>query len=114
MREVWPGDPFPLGATWDGGGTNFSIFSENATRVELCLFDADDNEERVELTERTAFNWHGYLPLIGPGQRYGFRVHGPYAPERGLRSNSAKLLLDPYARAIRGAVKWDFRHQFIR
>src|ERR1700674_886768 len=76
-RESWPGRPFPLGATWDGQGTNFSFFSENAERVELCLFDADDREQRFELTQRTAFNWHGYLPGVGPGQRYGLRVHGP-------------------------------------
>ena len=80
MRDVWPGRPFPLGAAWDGNGTNFSLFSEHAERVELCLFDEEDNEERVELTERTAFNWHVYLPGVGPGQRYGYRVHGPYDP----------------------------------
>ena len=107
MSEVWPGVPFPLGATWDGGGTNFSLFSENATKVELCLFDADDVEQRVELTERTAFNWHGYLPLIGPGQRYGFRVHGPYAPQEGHRFNPAKLLIDPYAKSIEGPIRFD-------
>ena len=107
MREVWPGDPFPLGATWDGGGTNFSLFSENATRVELCLFDADDVEERIELHERTAFNWHCYLPLVGPGQRYGYRVHGPYAPAEGHRFNPCKLLLDPYAKSIEGPIRFD-------
>jgi isoamylase len=107
VREIWPGAPFPLGATWDGGGTNFAIFSENATRVELCLFDDDDEEERVELTEVTAFNWHGYLPLVGPGQRYAFRVHGPYDPERGHRFNAAKLLLDPYAKSIEGPIRFD-------
>src|SRR4029077_16697454 len=80
-NPLWPGRPFPLGATWDGEGTNFSFFSENAQRVELCLFDADDREQRYELTQRTAFNWHGYLPGVGPGQRYGLRVHGPWAPE---------------------------------
>jgi isoamylase len=105
--NVWPGRPFPLGATWDGSGTNFSVFSEHAERVELCLFDADDVEQRYELTQRIAFNWHGYLPGIGPGQRYAFRVHGPYAPEHGHRFNPAKLLLDPYAKAIVGAVRWD-------
>ena len=104
---VWPGRPFPLGATWDGDGTNFSLFSENAERVELCLFDADDREQRYELTQRTAFNWHGYLPGVGPGQRYGLRVHGPYAPEHGHRFNPAKLLLDPYAKAIDGGVRWE-------
>jgi glycogen operon protein len=83
------------------------VFSEHAERVELCLFDADDRETRHELTHRTAFNWHGYLREVGPGQRYGFRVHGPYAPERGHRFNAAKLLLDPYAKVIDGGVDWD-------
>jgi isoamylase len=106
-QTVWPGTPFPLGAIWDGNGTNFSLFSENAERVELCLFDADGRETRYELTERTAFNWHGYLPGVGPGQRYGFRVHGPWAPDRGHRFNPAKLLIDPYAKAIEGPVQWD-------
>ncbi|HWM07722.1 MAG TPA: hypothetical protein VNO82_00205, partial [Solirubrobacteraceae bacterium] len=78
MTAVWPGTTFPLGATWDGSGTNFSLFSEHAERVELCLFDGDDSEQRIELTERTAHTWHGYLPGVGPGQRYGYRVHGPY------------------------------------
>jgi isoamylase len=107
MREVWPGDPFPMGATWDGGGTNFSIFSENATKVELCLFDEDDHEERIPLSEVTAYNWHCYLPLVGPGQRYAFRVHGPYEPTRGHRFNPAKLLLDPYAKSIEGPIRFD-------
>ena len=106
-NAIWPGRPFPLGATWDGRGTNFSFFSENAERVELCLFDDEDREQRFELTQRTAFNWHGYLPGVGPGQRYGLRVHGPYAPERGHRFNPAKLLLDPYAKAIDGGVRWE-------
>jgi glycogen operon protein len=104
---VWPGRPFPLGATWDGRGTNFSVFSQHAERVELCLFDADDQETRVELGERTNFNWHGYLPGIGPGQRYGLRVHGRYAPDEGHRFNPAKLLIDPYAKAIEGPVDFD-------
>jgi glycogen operon protein len=104
-RQVWPGEPFPLGPRWDGNGTNFSLFSENAERVELCLFDGDD-EERIELHERTAFNWHCYLPGVGPGTRYGYRVHGPYDPEHGPRFNAAKLLIDPYAKAIEGAVDW--------
>ena len=107
MRELWPGRPFPLGATWDGNGTNFSLFSEQAERVELCLFGDDDAEERVELTERTAFNWHGYLPGVGPGQRYGYRVHGPYDPRAGHRFNPAKLLIDPYAKSIEGKVRWN-------
>jgi glycogen operon protein len=109
VREVWPGVPFPLGATWDGEGVNFSLFSENATRVELCLFRTHEGleEERVEVTERTAFNWHCYLPGVGPGQHYGYRVHGPYDPENGLRFNPAKLLIDPYAKSIDGPVRWD-------
>ena len=106
-RAVWPGDPFPLGQSWDGDGTNFSLFSENAERVELCLFDGDGNEERIEVPQRTAFNWHCYLPGVGPGQRYGYRVHGPYEPEQGQRFNPAKLLIDPYAKAVDGAVEWD-------
>jgi len=105
--EVWPGKPFPLGPTWDGNGTNFAIFSENAERVELCLFDEHDAETRVELTEREAFNWHCYLPGVGPGQRYGYRVHGPYDPANGKRFNPSKLLIDPYAKAIEGGVDWD-------
>ncbi len=104
--EVWPGRPFPMGASWDGEGTNFSVFSEHADRVELCLFDDGDVETRVELTERTAFNWHCYLPGISSGQRYGFRVHGPYEPESGHRFNPAKLLIDPYAKAIDGKISW--------
>ncbi len=104
--NIWPGRPFPLGATWDGDGTNFSLFSENAERVELCLFDEDDNETRIEVEERTAFNWHCYLPGIGPGQRYGYRVHGPYDPLAGHRFNPSKLLIDPYAKAIDGRVEW--------
>jgi glycogen operon protein len=106
-RVAWPGGPFPLGPTWDGQGTNFSLFSENAERVELCLFDQDGNEERVNVADRTAFNWHCYLPGVGPGQRYGYRVFGPYEPEEGHRFNPAKLLIDPYAKAIEGAVDWD-------
>jgi glycogen operon protein len=105
-RRVWPGEPFPLGPTWDGQGTNFSLFSENAERVELCLFDGD-TEERIEVRERTAFNWHCYLPGVGPGTRYGYRVHGPYDPEKGPRFNASKLLIDPYAKAINGGVDWD-------
>ncbi|WP_155338779.1 glycogen debranching protein GlgX [Acrocarpospora corrugata] len=107
MREIWPGDPYPLGATYDGAGTNFALFSEVADGVELCLFDEDGVEERVALSEVEAFVWHCYLPGVQPGQRYGYRVHGPYVPEQGLRCNPRKLLLDPYAKAIEGAVKWD-------
>ncbi|HEV3484724.1 MAG TPA: alpha-amylase family glycosyl hydrolase, partial [Vicinamibacterales bacterium] len=105
--NVWPGRPFPLGAIWDGQGTNFSLFSENAEHVELCLFDGDDNETRIDVAERTALNWHCYLPGIGPGQRYAYRVHGPYAPELGHRFNASKLLIDPYAKAIEGPVRWE-------
>ena len=104
--RAWPGKPYPLGATWDGNGTNFVLFSEVASRVELCLFDDQGNEQRVDLPEVTAFCWHGYLPAIRPGQRYGYRVHGPYDPARGLRCQPAKLLLDPYARAIEGQVRF--------
>jgi len=103
---VRPGEPFPLGATWDGRGTNFSLFSEVAERVELCLFDDDGTETRIDLRERTAFCWHGYLRGVGPGQRYGFRVHGPWDPAQGHRCNPAKLLVDPYARAITGTIDW--------
>ena len=106
-RRVWPGRPFPLGPEWDGEGTNFSLFSENAERVELCLFHDDGGEERIEVQERTAFAWHCYLPGIGPGQHYGYRVHGPYDPATGRRFNPAKLLIDPYAKQIDGGVRWD-------
>ncbi len=105
-REVWPGRPFPLGATWDGQGTNFSLFSENAEAVELCLYSGEA-EERVEITERTAFHWHCYLPGVGPGQCYGYRVRGEYAPDRGHRFNPAKLLIDPYAKAIEGPIRFE-------
>jgi glycogen operon protein len=104
---VWPGRAFPLGPEWDGDGTNFALFSENAERVELCLFDAAGTEERIELHERAAFNWHCYLPGVGPGQRYGYRVHGAYDPASGRRFNASKLLIDPYAKAIDGAVDWE-------
>ncbi len=104
--HVWPGKPYPLGATYDGYGTNFSIFSEVAQRVELCFFDENNGETRVDLPEATGFCWHGYLPDALPGQRYGFRVHGPWAPEEGLRCNPSKLLMDPYAKAVEGQVKW--------
>jgi glycogen operon protein len=104
--EVWPGRALPLGATFDNEGTNFSIFSEVAEKVELCLFDGDGTERRVALDEVDAFSWHAYLPRVGPGQRYGYRVHGPYLPEQGIRCNPSKLLLDPYACAIEGEVRW--------
>jgi len=106
MRRVWRGDPFPLGACWDGEGTNFAIFAEHAERVELCLFDDEDVEERIALEDYTAHNWHCYLPGVGPGQRYGYRFFGRYEPEHGLRYNPAKLLIDPYAKAIEGGVRW--------
>jgi isoamylase len=102
---IWPGRPFPLGATWDGSGTNFAVFSEAAERVEVCIF-GDDEEHRFTLPEVTAFVHHGYLPGIGPGEHYGFRVHGPWAPWEGHRCNPAKLLIDPYAKAIEGDVDW--------
>ncbi|WP_298916059.1 glycogen debranching protein GlgX [uncultured Nostoc sp.] len=102
--SVWPGNVYPLGASWDGKGTNFALFSENATGVELCLFDADDQEIRLHLTEKNNFVWHAYLPGVGPGQRYGFRVHGHWAPEAGHRFNPNKLLIDPYAKAIDGEI----------
>src|SRR5215831_5884474 len=116
-REIWPGDSYPLGATYDGAGTNFALFSEVAERVELCLFANDGAETRVALREVDGFIWHGYLPGVGPGQRYGYRVHGPYHPAAGLRCNPAKLLLDPYTKAIEGSVRWDpavFGYQFQR
>jgi isoamylase len=104
--HIWPGSPYPLGSSFDGGGTNFAIFSEVADRIELCLFDDDGTEVRVDLPERNGLVWHGYLPRVWPGQRYGFRVHGPYEPSAGLRCNPAKLLLDPYAKAVDGEVEW--------
>ncbi|MDQ1689559.1 MAG: isoamylase [Frankiaceae bacterium] len=104
--RVWPGSAYPLGATFDGTGTNFALFSEVAERVELCLFDADGTEERIHLREVDGFVWHGYLLNVGPGQRYGYRVHGPYEPDLGHRCNPAKLLLDPYAKAIDGEIDW--------
>jgi isoamylase len=105
--KIWPGQPYPLGATYDGAGTNFSLFSEVATSVELCLFEDDGVETCVPLTEVTGFCWHGYLPNVGPDQRYGFRVDGPWEPAGGHRCNRAKLLLDPYAKAVEGEVAWD-------
>jgi isoamylase len=105
--EIWPGHPYPLGATYDGAGTNFGLFSEAADAVELCLIDDDGGEQRVPLTEVDGFVWHGYLPGVGPGQRYGYRVHGPFDPRAGHRCNPAKLLLDPYAKAIEGQIDGD-------
>jgi isoamylase len=105
--DIWPGAPYPLGATFDGGGTNFSIFSGVAERIELCLLDDSGVEERVTLPERNGLIWHGYLPRVGPGQRYGYRVHGPHDPGAGLRCNPNKLLLDPYAKAVDGNITWN-------
>ncbi|MCV7427477.1 glycogen debranching protein GlgX [Mycobacterium montefiorense] len=104
--ELWPGKAYPLGATYDGAGTNFALFSEVAERVELCLFDADGAETRITLPEVDYFVWHGYIPAIEPGQRYGYRVYGPYQPAEGLRCNPNKLLLDPYSKAIDGTFDW--------
>jgi isoamylase len=105
--ETWPGQAYPLGATFDGSGTNFALFSEVADRVELCLFDEDGTETRVEVTEVDAYVWHCYLPSVQPGQRYGYRVHGPHDPSQGLRCNPNKLLLDPYAKATSGEIEWN-------
>ena len=101
--RIWPGKPYPLGATWDGAGINFAFFSEHATKVELCLFDADEGSketERITMPEHTDQVWHAYLPDVQPGQLYGYRVHGPYEPAKGHRFNPNKLILDPYAKAI--------------
>ena len=115
-QEVWRGKPYPLGASYDGSGTNFALFSEVAERVELCLFDSDGNEQRIEMAlglgaalrgEADGFVWHGFLPNIEPGQRYGYRVHGPHDPAAGHRCNPNKLLLDPYAKAIDGVFEWN-------
>ncbi|ALE06992.1 glycogen debranching protein [Arthrobacter sp. ERGS1:01] len=104
--ELWPGRSHPLGAHADGNGTNFALFSDGAQAVQLCLFDADGTETRVELTEVDGFVWHGYLPGVKPGQHYGYRVDGPWNPAKGLRFNANKLLLDPYAKAVAGSVSW--------
>lgn len=108
--RIWPGQPFPLGAVWDGRGVNFALFSEHATRVELCLFDDAGRETRVDLPAYTDEVWHGYLVDAQPGLRYGYRVHGRYEPERGFRFNPNKLLLDPYARALAGKLDWSGAH----
>jgi glycogen operon protein len=105
--RIWPGEPYPLGSTFDGIGTRFSVVSSVAEAVELCLFDDEGGETRVELPERSGDVWHGELPDVQPGQRYGYRVHGPWVPAEGLRCNPAKLLLDPYAKAVEGEVAWD-------
>src|SRR5262249_20362311 len=108
--RIWPGKPAPLGATWDGTGVNFALYSAHATGVELCLFDsayADKEIVRLPLTERTNLVWHGYVPHLRPGQLYGYRVSGPYDPKAGQRFNPNKLLLDPYTRAIGRRMRWD-------
>jgi glycogen operon protein len=107
--QVWPGQPYPLGATWDGSGVIFALFSEHATAVELCFFATEDeNREiaRLWLSEYTDHVWHAYVPGLRPGQLYGYRVHGPYEPRDGHRFNPAKLLVDPYAKAITGSIRW--------
>src|SRR5215813_10073143 len=112
ITAVWPGRPYPRGATWDGEGVNFALFSANDTRVELCLFDPMGRREmqRIELKEQTDQVWHCYLPEARPGLLYGFRVRGPYDPNKGLRFNHHKLLLDPYAKQIRNGLKWHDSH----
>ncbi|MCI0702735.1 MAG: glycogen debranching protein GlgX [Planctomycetia bacterium] len=108
--RVWPGRPYPLGATWDGAGTNFALFSEHATKVELCLFDSVNalkESQRVAMAEQTDQVWHCYLPDVVPGQLYGYRVHGPYEPKQGHRFNSNKVVLDPYAKVLGRDVRWD-------
>jgi isoamylase len=109
---VWPGRPYPLGAAWDGEGVNFALYSEHAEKVELCLFDESGKRElqRVFLPEQTDMVWHGYLPEVRPGQLYGYRVYGPYAPEQGHRFNHHKLLLDPYGKQVQGAIRWSDAH----
>jgi isoamylase len=110
VARIWPGTPYPQGATWDGEGVNFALFSEHAEAVELCLFDRPDDaaaSQRIQMRDRTDLIWHCYLPDARPGQLYGYRVHGPYAPNEGHRFNPNKLLLDPYAKAITGTVRWD-------
>ena len=108
MPTILPGRPDPRGATWDGAGVNFAIYSENAEWVELCLFDSVDGPAtaRLRLPERTTYVWHGYLKGILPGQLYGYRVHGPFKPNEGLRFNANKLVIDPYAKALAGQVNW--------
>src|SRR5438552_1003060 len=112
MRAM-PGHPYPLGATWDGKGVNFSLFSENATNVNLCVFDSVNAKKEtycIRMTEKTNRIWHIYLPDARPGLLYGYRVHGPYDPQAGMRFNPKKLLLDPYARSIAGTLRWSDAH----
>jgi isoamylase len=109
---VWPGKPYPLGSVWDGEGVNFALYSEHAEKVELCLFDPSGRREtlRVLLPEQTDMVWHGYLPEVRPGQLYGYRVYGPYAPQQGHRFNHHKLLLDPYGKQVQGSIRWSDAH----
>src|SRR5689334_12974005 len=109
IREVWPGRAYPLGAHYDGHGVNFAIYSEVATRVEVCFYDRRDptrEAARIDLPQQTSAIWHGYVPGLRPGTLYGYRVHGPYDPQNGHRCNPAKLLIDPYAKSIHGEVDW--------
>ena len=112
MSASWPGKPYPLGASWDGRGTNFALFSANAEKVELCLFDGQGRREleRIELPEYTDEVWHVYVRHLRPGTVYGYRVHGPYEPAAGHRFNPNKLLLDPYARRLAGRLVWSDAH----
>src|SRR3954470_20557564 len=108
--RIWPGSPRPLGATWDGAGVNFALFSEHASKVELCLFDSPDaarETERIVMPEQTDQVWHCYLPDVLPGQLYGYRVYGAYEPAQGHRFNPHKIVLDPYAKSIGRDLKWD-------
>src|SRR5215470_10223507 len=105
--KLYPGSPFPLGATWDENGVNFALFTENATHVELCLFNDDGTEtNHIKISERFNHNWHVYVPDLKPGQMYGYRVYGPYDPQNGHRFNPNKLVIDPYAKAIAGTLDW--------
>jgi isoamylase len=109
IKDIYPGKPYPLGATWDGKGVNFALFADNATGVELCLFNNKEDEvetQKIKLAERTHQVWHCYIPNINPGQLYGYRVYGPYEPHNGHRFNPNKLLIDPYAKAISGVIDW--------
>jgi isoamylase len=114
-RTLLPGRPYPLGATISDKGANFAIYSEGATRVDLCFFDDEGKQtDCVTLRERTAYVWHGFLTGIHPGQLYGYRIHGPWEPEKGHRFNPAKLLVDPYAKAISGKIDWTISRSTTR
>ena len=104
---VWPGSPYPLGATYDGAGTNFALFSEVAEAVDLCLIAEDGTETRIRFEESDGYVWHAYLPTVVPGQRYGYRVHGPWDPAAGHRCDPSKLLVDPYGKAFEGSFDGD-------